>query len=68
MDESSEYRSLELTPEGTRPTKLARSHSVSWRVLAVFAVGSLLGVPFVAGGAMHATWAQLCHMFAYIPR
>jgi hypothetical protein len=67
LDESSEYRSLEPTPECTK-TKSERPHSISWRVLAVFAAGSLLGLPFLATGNVHAAWAQISHMFASLRR
>jgi hypothetical protein len=67
LDESSKYRSQELLPEGER-AKPARQPDISWRVVAVFAGGSLLGVPFVASGTAHAAWTQLSHMFAFFRR
>jgi hypothetical protein len=68
LDESSEYRSLELTSEGKRTTKSVPSRPVSWRVLAVLAAGSLLGVPFLATGTFHAVWAQISHMLTFLRR
>jgi hypothetical protein len=67
LDESSKYRSQELLPEGER-TKSARQPEISWRVLAVFAGGSLLGVPFVVSGTAHAAWTQVSHMFTFFRR
>jgi hypothetical protein len=67
LDESSEYRSQALAPESKR-TKSARPRSINWRVLGVLAAGCLLGVPFVATGTVHAAWAQLSHMFAFLRR
>jgi len=68
LDESSEYRSLELTSEGKMTTKSVTSRPVSWRVLLVLAVGSLLGVPFLATGTFHAVWAQISHTLPFLRR
>ena len=67
LDESSEYRSQAMSPEHTR-TKSTPPHSVSWKVLAGVTAASLLGVPFVATGTLHAAWAQLSHMFVFLRR
>jgi hypothetical protein len=45
-----------------------RPHTISWKVVAGLAAGALLGVPFVATGTVHAAYAQLSHMFAFLRR
>jgi hypothetical protein len=67
LDESAEYRSEAFAPERTR-TKPVRPHTISWKVVAGLAAGALLGVPFVATGTVHAAYAQLSHMFAFLRR
>jgi len=63
LDESSEYRSQAMAPEGKRK-KSAPRFAAHWRVVAVFAAGSLLGVPLVASGTAHSAWMHLVQVFA----
>jgi hypothetical protein len=67
LDESAEYRSEAFTPARTR-TKPVRPHTISWKLVAGLAAGALLGMPFVATGTVHAAWAQVSQMFAFIRR
>jgi hypothetical protein len=67
LDESSEYRSQALAPE-TKRTKAIPQPAINWRVLAVFAGVSLLGVPFVASGSAQAVWIRLSHLFSFLYR
>jgi len=62
LEESSEYRSQAMAPEGKR-TKSVPRPVVHWRVVAVFVAGSLFGVPLVASGTAHAAWVHLVQVF-----
>jgi hypothetical protein len=69
LDESSEYRSEVLAPERSRARAASgRPYPLNWKVLAGLAAGSLLGVPFLAPGTVHAAWAQLLQMLAFLRR